>query len=107
MGEPGPYPADVAIVGGRPRRVRSCSAHSSTSGCAAADPGTPARGETGDGRASGQPRSVLAGWSEAGRAADAGPVTATSLPTTTTVRGRTEGREPGRGFLTALDDRRL
>src|SRR4051794_41722015 len=60
-----------------------------------------------NGRASGQPQSVLPGWSRAGRAADARPVTATSLPPTTTVRRPTEGRSPGRGFLAALDDRRL
>ena len=34
-------------------------------------------------------------------------MTATSLPPTTTVRRPTEGRSPGRGFLAALDDRRL
>src|SRR3954447_26280130 len=60
-----------------------------------------------NGRASGQPQSVLPGWSGAGRAADARPVTATSPAPTTTVRRPTEGRSPGRGFLAALDDRRL
>src|SRR3954453_12404924 len=71
------------------------------------DAPTASRCETRDGRASGHPQSVLPGWSRAGRAADARPVTATSLPQTTTVRRPTEGRSAGRGFLAALDDRRL
>src|SRR3954451_18435675 len=50
---------------------------------------------------------MLPGWSGAGRAADARPMTATSLPPTTAVRRPTEGRSPGRRFLAALDDRRL
>src|SRR3954466_8031183 len=50
---------------------------------------------------------MLPGWSGAGRAADARPMTATSLPLTTAVRRPTEGRSPGRRFLAALDDRRL
>src|SRR3954451_14422339 len=63
--------------------------------------------ETSDGRASGQPQSVLPGWSGAGRAAHAPPRPATSLPPTTTVRRPTEGRSPCRGFLPPLADRRL
>src|SRR3954468_13650440 len=50
---------------------------------------------------------MLPGWSRAGRAPDARPVTATSPPPTTTVRRPTAGHSPGRGFLAALDDRRL
>src|SRR3954465_14553382 len=50
---------------------------------------------------------MLPGWSGAGRAADARPMTATSLPLTTAVRRPTEGRSPRRGFLAVLDDRRL